>query len=90
MDSFCISSRRVCRFAGLQICRNIAMVRIVTRDRLGQKTTCFSPLVMLVMVLGCMILDVQGGLHRVLWWDCEVAAGSDLELYCGVPWPAVL
>lgn len=31
----------------------------------------------------------QGGLHRVLWWDCEVVACSDLELYRGLPWPGV-
>jgi len=31
-----------------------------------------------------MMVDGQGGLHRVVWWDCEDVAGSDLELNHGV------
>lgn len=61
-------------------------MRTVTGDRLGQRAIWLCILMVLVMVLGCMMVDGQDGLHRVLWWDCEVVAGSDLELYCSVPW----
>lgn len=78
MDLFCACSRRVCWFAGVQVLRNIVMVR--TCDQLQCAQLGLSTL------LGCMIVDDgQGGLHRVLWWDCEVVACSDLELYHGVP-----